>query len=51
MSMYTYIIYATHSGEEKVWRSKGFVYNINIGNKIEMHGETCRVIGKQVRFE
>lgn len=51
MSMYTYIIYAIQSGEEKMWRSKGFVSNVHIGSKIEMHGEICRVIDKQVRFE
>lgn len=51
MSMYTYIIYVTQFGEEKVWRSKGFVDYIHIGSKIEMHGEICKVIGKKVGFE
>ena len=51
MRVYTYITYISQSGEEKINRYKGFIGNIHIGDTTEIHGETCKVVKKQVRFE
>ena len=51
MRVYTYITYISQSGEERINRYKGFVSNIHIGDTTEMHGETCKVVKKQVKFE
>lgn len=51
MRVYTYITYISQSGEERINRYKGFIGNIHIGDTTEIHGETCKVVKKQVRFE
>ena len=51
MRVYTYITYISQSGKERINRYKGFVGNIYIGDTTEIHGETCKVVKKQVKFE
>ena len=51
MRAYTYITYISQSGEERINRYKGFASNIHTGDTTEIHGETCKVVKKQIRFE
>ena len=51
MRAYTYITYISQSGEERINRYKGFASTIHIADTTEIHGETCKVVKKQIRFE